>query len=220
MVALHQLIDLLMLSVDLVVKSINFLLEIVLLSAELLNLSFDPFRLSSSGAHELLFKFFDLTLKVIIRLFVLSVVLGQSLILILFDLFDLGVDVILLLEDFRFVLKSLVQMLSERVHIMDCVNKVQQKVKFLFICKTPSVLLWAQRPNFLKEFGDLHVFILEDILIDFNPLIPMKDEKSDHLGPDHLFIFSQLHDRMDEHSIFILIWWRLLLRSLGRGNTP
>ena len=75
MIIFHKFVNFLVFFIDLVIEFEHLVLELVLLSGELLDLAVDPFRLSSGGAHELLLKLLNLSFKILIGFLVFLIVL-------------------------------------------------------------------------------------------------------------------------------------------------
>jgi hypothetical protein len=124
LVLLHDFLNFLLLSHDLIIKPLDLILHSEFLFVELLNLLVNPSRLHSGGVEKLGLEFLNFSLSLsFVLLLVFSVELSNSFLLVLFDFLDFSVKVIFLFEEARLVVQSLIEELAEAVEVVDSVDQ-------------------------------------------------------------------------------------------------
>lgn len=124
LVLLHDFLNLLLLSDNLIVKPLDLVLHSKFLFVELLDLLINPSRFHSRRVEELGFEFLDFSLSLsLVFLLVFSVEFSDGFLLVLFDFLDFSMKVVFLFEETRLVIESLVEKLAEAVEVMDGIDQ-------------------------------------------------------------------------------------------------
>jgi hypothetical protein len=158
LVLLNDLVNLVLLFDDLLVKPQNFIFKTSLLSLQVRDIGMVDPSLSSGGIQKLFMELIDLFVQVFLLFLVdVGIEISDSLNFLLLNFLDLGMDVILLLEQRTIVFKTLVEELAEAVEVVDHVNEVHKKINLLFVRKLPLVLLRSHCSNFVEAFSDVWI---------------------------------------------------------------
>lgn len=207
MILLHHFLNFLVFLRDQLIILSLLILHLVLSFLKLVNAIVDPFGLGTGCAKQLLLQLIDLLIDKNICLIVLSGEFGLSFDLFLFNFFDFGMQVILLLEKLGLLLESSVQELAEGIEIVGLVNQEEEDFDLLLVGYRPGIVLSAHGTDPVEQLIEGRVLIELSIVLEVESLVCMHDQEPHELCPNHLFILVEFHDGVDQERVLLVVRW-------------